>query len=41
VYADVEPSLEQPQILVERPAEVCEPSVVGRAEFEFAPRLGC
>jgi hypothetical protein len=41
VYADIEPRLHQAQILIERPAEVCEPGVVGRAEFEFAPRLGC
>ena len=40
VNRDVEPALQQPQVLVERSAEIGEARVVGRRELEFPPRFG-
>jgi hypothetical protein len=41
VYAHIEPSFQQAQVLIERPAQIGETRVIRWAEFEFAPWLGC
>ena len=40
VDAYVEPRLEEPQVLIERPAQIREPGVVRWTECEFPLRLG-